>query len=152
MHIGVLEDNSAILEYLKITLEMAGHRVHAHTQAASLLATLFTESGVVSPLPYDLITVDLLLPGGISGLEVIARIHHAIPHEKLPVILISGAGDCLSAQAHRDFPYVSLLNKPFKRNDLLRLIEELTCSQEKEEQRRAELPQSRGSAGSCSRD
>lgn len=127
-YIAVLEDNPAICEYLAIALEMAGHHVSVHTYGASLLATLFTESGVRWPLPYDLMTVDLLLPGELSGLEVITRIRASITSEHLPIIMLSGAGDNLLEQAKCQFPQSPLLRKPFQMKALLQLIEKLSRS------------------------
>src|SRR2546427_12791324 len=91
-YIAVLEDNPAICEYLTTALEMAGHRVSAHTHGASLLATLFTESGVRWPLPYDLVTAALLLGGDPACVEVIARSRTTITTPPLPIMLPSGAG------------------------------------------------------------
>ena len=97
MHIAILEDNPDIVAYMQIALELAGHHVSSHTHATSLLDTLFTASGPRSPLPYDLITIDLLLPEGFSGLNVIERIREGIPPTQLPIIVISGAGPDLRA-------------------------------------------------------
>ncbi len=127
-YIAVLEDNPAICEYLTTALEMAGHRVSAHTHGASLLATLFTESGIRWPLPYDLVTADLLLAGELSGLEVIARIRTSITPAQLPIIMLSGAGDGLLEQAKCRFPQSPLLRKPFQMKALLQLIEDLSRS------------------------
>ena len=90
MKIGLLEDNPGTIEYLKTALEMAGHTVSAHTQGTFLLETLSTTYSAGAPLPYDLVLVDLLLPG-LSGLEVINRIRQIIPPKRLPLIIISAA-------------------------------------------------------------
>lgn len=123
MHIAVLEDNPDIVAYMQIALELAGHHVSIHSHAASLLDTLFTASGPRSPLPYDLITVDLLLPDRCSGLDVIERIRQGIPATQLPIIVISGAGPDLLEQARRDFPQEIVLSKPFRMKALLQLIQ-----------------------------
>lgn len=130
MNIAVLEDNPAINEYLTTALEMAGHHVDIYTQGEALLEALFTNGGVRSPLPYDLITVDILLPGALSGLEVIARIRDAMPSQPLPVIVISGASQPHLEQVITGYPHIAILEKPFKRQALLQLLEELKVSQE----------------------
>jgi len=123
MHIAILEDNPDIVAYMQIALELAGHHVSSHTHATSLLDTLFTASGPRSPLPYDLITIDLLLPEGFSGLNVIERIREGIPPTQLPIIVISGAGPDLLEQARRYSPQEIVLSKPFRMKALLQLIQ-----------------------------
>jgi two-component system response regulator ChvI len=124
MNIGLLEDNPAILDYMTVALEMAGHKVHAFTCGASLLEVL-TGSGPRYPLPYDLIIVDLLLPGTISGLETIKQIQEIIPLKKLPVIIISAGGRDVIELVKMSLPDVPLLRKPFKMSVLLQMIEEM---------------------------
>ena|SRR5712692_6264605 len=125
MNIGLLEDNPAILEYMTVALEMAGHRVRAYTQGSSLLKTIFIGSDIQSPLPYDLLIVDLFLPGDLSGLEAIERIQQAIPLSELPTILISAGSQDELEQVQKQLPGVPILRKPFKMNVLLELVEGL---------------------------
>jgi len=122
MKIGILEDNPVIFEYMKTAFEMKGHQVDVYTEGNTLLDTLFTRSGVRSPLPYDLITIDLLLPGDISGLEVVARIRQSIPASQLPIIVISGVALSTLEEVQKDFPQVPVLSKPFKLQTLFRLL------------------------------
>ena len=127
MNIGLLEDNPAIADYLSIALEMAGHNVDTYTYGSSLLEKL-DDSMVGSSyasLPYDLIIVDLLLPGDISGLKAIQQIQRAIPHEQLPIIIISAGSQGELAQVRALLPQVPLLRKPFRRQALLQLISAL---------------------------
>jgi DNA-binding response OmpR family regulator len=42
MKIAVLEDNPAILDFMKIALEMAGHNAYIYTNGSSFLASLFS--------------------------------------------------------------------------------------------------------------
>lgn len=123
MNIGLLEDNPAILDYMSTALSMAGHDVYTHTDSLSLLATIFHRSGVRSPLPYDLVIVDLLLPGDMSGVEAIHRIHQTIAPWVLPIIIVSACSQDELTQVKARFPHVSVLRKPFKMSDLLHLIE-----------------------------
>src|SRR5712691_12898213 len=104
MNIAILEDNPTIIEYLTLVLEMAGHQVTVYTQGTALLEALFTERGVCTPLPYDLITVDLLLPGDLSGIEVIARIRETIGPRQLPIIVISAASQLVLEEVKKTFP------------------------------------------------
>lgn len=122
MKIGLLEDNPAILDYMTIALEMAGHEVYTYIQSDALIETLLSGSEVRHPLPYDLIIVDLLLPGYISGLEAIKYIHHVIPPSQLPVIIISAGSQEEVAAAKTILPYVPVVQKPFTMSHLLGLM------------------------------
>jgi len=124
MKIGLLEDNPGTIEYLKTALELAGHTVSAHTQGTSLLETLITAYSPGAPLPYDLVLVDLLLPG-LSGLEVINRIRQIIPPERLPLIIVSAAASQQELeQVKTRFPTITIVPKPFRFKALLQVIEE----------------------------
>ncbi len=126
MNIGLLEDNPAILDYMTVALEMAGHKVRAFTSGASLLEDLRTGSDPRYPRPYDLIIVDLLLPGDISGFETIKQIQEIIPLKKLPVVIISAGGRDEVEFVKMSLPDVPLLRKPFKMSVLLQMIDEMS--------------------------
>jgi DNA-binding response OmpR family regulator len=123
MKIGLLEDNINIHEYLTTVLEMAGHTVSAHMDGMSLLDTLFSEESKHTPLPYDLLVIDLSLPGILSGLSVISYIRQTITPETLPIIVLSAASPSQLEEIQTRFPNVQVLQKPCEIKTLLRLIE-----------------------------
>ena len=123
MKIGLLEDNINIHEYLTTVLEMAGHTVSAHMEGMSLLDTLFSEESKHTPLPYDLLVIDLSLPGTLSGLSVISYIRQTITPETLPIIVLSAASPSQLEDIQTRFPNVQVLQKPCEIKTLLRLIE-----------------------------
>ena len=123
MKIGLLEDNINIHEYLTTVLEMAGHTVSAHMDGMSLLDTLFSEESKHTPLPYDLLVIDLSLPGTLSGLSVISYIRQTITPENLPIIVLSAASPSQLEEIQTRFPNVQVLQKPCEIKTLLRLIE-----------------------------
>ncbi len=69
MKIGILDGNPNILASVADTLQISGHTVYMHTAGASLLEALFPPARRDDPLPYDLVLLDLLLPGTMSGKE-----------------------------------------------------------------------------------
>lgn len=122
MRIGLLEDNTAIHEYITTVLKLAGHTVTTHTDGLSLLDELLGEQSTQSSLPFDLVIVDLLLPGTLSGLAVINSIRQTILPETLPIIVVSAASQHQLEQIHQRFPDVQVLQKPFSMKSLLQLI------------------------------
>ena len=125
MKIALLEDNPSILDYLSRALEMIGHTVHKYTSSASLLESLFYEDSARVPLPYDLLLVDLLLPGSMSGIEAIHAIRKVIPRERLPIIIISACSQKELEQAQRELPHIPIVRKPFRMQELLQVIDEM---------------------------
>lgn len=128
MKIGLLEDNPAILDYMTTALQMAGYSVEAHTTSASLLDSLLTGEDLANPLPYDVVIVDLLLPGNIPGLAAIEHIHQLISPKRLPIIIISACSQVELEQVKEKLPDVPVLRKPFKMNALLQFIEKMKPS------------------------
>jgi DNA-binding response OmpR family regulator len=129
MHIGLLEDNPAIQDYLRQALEMSGHSVSIHTFGISLLDALFTgKPGAVS-YPYDLLIVDLNLPGDLSGQDVILHIRKAVPPKMLPILIISGVEQSRLEQVHTLFPDIPFIQKPFRLQTLLQMLETIEDKQ-----------------------
>ena len=125
MNIGLLEDNPAILDYLSIALRLAGHHVYSYPESTPLLETLQRAVTSPQPLPFDLLIIDLLLPGPISGLETIRRVQQSIAFERLPIIIISAISQDELEQVKINLPHIPLLRKPFKMHTLLQLLQEL---------------------------
>jgi len=119
MNIGLLEDNMTIVTLLTTMLEMAGHHVFSFTEGRSLLETFLATS-----VSYDLLIIDLGLPGDLSGFDVIEVIQHTKPPEILPIIVVSGAGQQELARVQRTHPEIAIMRKPFSMRSLLFLIEQ----------------------------
>jgi CheY-like chemotaxis protein len=134
MKIAILEDNPAIYEYMAVALEMAGHHVQVYTLASTLLDTLLTAARDSSGLPYDLITVDVHLPGDFSGLDFIRRIRQALPSITVPMIIISGASPSFFGPLQDSYPPIPVLQKPFHMKTLLRILENMQGTAQKAEQ------------------
>ena len=125
MKIAILEDNPTVYEYMKLALELAGHHVQVYTHAAALLETLLSAESGSSELPYDLITVDVHLPGGLSGLDFIQRIRHTPATKHLPMIIITSASPSFLGPLQDSYPPIPVLQKPFPMKRLLHLLEEI---------------------------
>ena len=125
MHIALLEDNPAIIDWLTFALQMEGHTVSAFTYGSSLLKTLFNNDQVIYPLAHGLVICDLYLPDSPSGKEVITYIHEAIPPDKLPIIIISGTGLNEIEHLRHIFPDYVVLRKPFTMKELAQMIKNL---------------------------
>src|SRR5579884_1693754 len=108
MHIGVVEDNPAVLSMIETALALHGHSVETYSNQSSFLSDL--ERSMHIP-PFDLVLVDLFLDSG-SGIDVIEALRLVQP--RIPAILISAAEENVLAPIRRHYPDLSILQKPFK--------------------------------------
>ncbi len=121
MRIGLLEDDPAICEMMQEMLQTAGHSVSAYQDGSDILAALHLEEPTALPPAFDILLVDLILSGDITGEQVIHQVRMIYP--SLPIVVISAvAASQLQAVARR-YPGVRALQKPFKLRDLFAAIE-----------------------------
>ncbi len=122
MRIGLLEDDLAICEMMQEMLGTVGHSVSAYQDGSDILAALHLEEEPAAlPPAFDILLVDLILSGDITGEQVIHQVRMIYPC--LPIVVISAvAASQLQAVARR-YPGVRALQKPFKLRDLFAAIE-----------------------------
>lgn len=124
MLIGLLEDDPAIQEMLRLLLQGEGYEVVAYESAEICLACLgIGEKQVDAPRP-DLLIVDFYLTKSISGLDIIQRIRATQKLASLPVILITASAFLNKEDLLR--LHATLLPKPFDIDEIIRLIGTLT--------------------------
>jgi CheY-like chemotaxis protein len=130
MKVALLEDHPDIVELIDAALDMQGHEATAWASGPALLASLLAESAEYNnvALPFDLLIVDYLLPGGMNGGEVIAAIRKQYAAERLPIILLSGANPAALAEIQTAFPDITLIQKPFAIKALLAAIQQASNS------------------------
>jgi CheY-like chemotaxis protein len=77
-------------------------------------------------LRIDLMLTDIVMPGGMTGLELVSAARALRPG--LPVVLTSGyrAGNMAADQTGKDNPLATLpvLSKPYQQDELARIIEQ----------------------------
>jgi len=127
VNIGTLDDNDAVLNLLETTLGKDGHRLFPHTTGESLLNAIFEPSTTPeSDTRYDLIILDLLLPGDLSGVDVFLAIRKAFDAQELPIIIITAVDDHTLEQFRRILPDdVPIVRKPFHPRQLRRLVSQM---------------------------
>jgi two-component system response regulator FixJ len=110
IHIGLVDDDSAVLDSLQLYL--ARHRVgtSCFASAEALLASL---DGVAQP---DCIVSDIRMPG-MSGLDLLQRLKER--RSIAPLILITGLGDIEMAVAAIKNGAFDFIEKPFDEGRLL---------------------------------
>jgi two-component system response regulator TtrR len=109
----VVDDDDALCDSLRWLLESAGYRVSAHSTAERFL--LAYRPGVAACL-----VLDVRMPG-LSGLELQQELIRR--GERLPIIFVTGHGDVpMAVEAVKNGAF-HFLEKPFKDEQLLLLID-----------------------------
>jgi two-component system, chemotaxis family, chemotaxis protein CheY len=127
MPIGLLEDDVAIQEMLRLVLQDEGYAVTVYANAAVALEALLPQGQPVQgPLPIDLLIVDWRLQGSIPGTEVIRRLREVPELQALPIILTTAASfnDIPSLQGLQ----ISFLEKPFEVDQMVDMVRNLLQS------------------------
>jgi CheY-like chemotaxis protein len=89
--IGLLEDDLAIQELLRLVLEGEGHTVSIYSNAEACLADLQVENPRPGPFSPDLLIVDLRLSTSLPGTAVVERMRTNPRLTNLPVILMTAS-------------------------------------------------------------
>ena len=123
MHIGLLEDDAAIQEMLRLVLEEEGYTVTVYPTADACLNALLAPSSEQKNKPIDLLIVDWRLSGSVPGTEVIRKLRSNASFDSLPIILTTAAA--FNDTDELENLHVSLLEKPFAVDDVVALIKNL---------------------------
>lgn len=128
MPIGLLEDDGAIQEMLRLVLQDEGYTVTVYSNADAALKVLIPgEQTAHGSLSIDLLIIDWRLQGSASGTEVIRRLRAVPGLQALPIILTTAA-------SFNDIPslqdlHISFLEKPFEVDQMVDMVRDLLQSQ-----------------------
>jgi DNA-binding response OmpR family regulator len=114
----IVDDDVTMTELLKTLLRVEGHMpttVNDSTKAIEI-------AGSVDP---DLITLDLMMPG-LSGFEVCELLQQDPKFAKIPIVIISAKDDSDSKARALKAGAKGYVTKPFKADELMQKINELT--------------------------
>jgi DNA-binding response OmpR family regulator len=124
MQIGLLEDDVAIQEMLRLVLQDEGYNVIIFPTAEDCLRTLGVLDGKQeATIPVNLLIVDLRLSNSILGTEVIRQVRAVPALEALPIILTTAA-TYFDIQELQQL-HVTVVEKPFDVDKILEIIEDL---------------------------
>ena len=111
----VVEDNDDVRELAESVLGMAGYAVLAAASGEQALALLRQGARV------DLLFTDVIMPGGMNGLQLVDEAHKLRP--RLPVLVTTGYMDELPGPGQAQGQRLNVLAKPYKQGDLLARVE-----------------------------
>ena len=114
--IALLEDNPAIAQFIIATLKIYGSHVEHFSDGTAFLTKLQT-------CTYDMVLTDFMLPGEISGLQVVTALQERCP--MLPIVVITAASKDALSSLRTLYPAIPILWKPFKMQDLMQTMASL---------------------------
>ena len=120
-NILIIDDEASIRESLSGVLEDEGYTVHTAPSGEEGIRVLASE-------PIDLVFLDILMPGGIDGIETLKEIKYITPD--LEVVMISGHGTFDLALEAGQLGAREFLGKPLSLDAVLDTIERLTQKRE----------------------
>jgi len=132
-NVWVVDDDRSIRWVLEKALERAGFEVESFAEAEAALAKLDRKQP-------DVIVSDIRMPG-MSGLQMLDRIHHS--HPDLPVIIITAHSDLDSAVSAYHGGAFEYLPKPFDVHEAVEQVRRACQSGQRNVE--AELERSAGS-------
>ncbi|HTI87097.1 MAG TPA: response regulator [Alphaproteobacteria bacterium] len=112
----VVEDNAEVRNVAVGQLRTLGYAVVEAENASAALAVLNSQQRV------DLLFTDVVMPGGMTGLELGHEAQRMRPG--LPVLYTSGFADATLPQEEEFLSRTVLLPKPYRIRDLARKVED----------------------------
>jgi len=109
-----VEDDADVRETVELLLDALGYRLIIATNAVEAYGLLCDTEGV------DLLFSDVVMPGGMNGVELAERARDLRPG--LKVVLTSGYSDAVLKLKASQLSGVHWLAKPFQFDDLARAI------------------------------
>jgi DNA-binding NtrC family response regulator len=110
----VVDDEPSMLRYLQTLLEVECYNVDTATSGEEALAKLSNGAP-------DVVLLDVLMPGGMDGLQTLEKMRES--HPKLKVIMLSCVSDTRKVVQAIRLGAQDYLTKPFQKNDLEAVIE-----------------------------
>jgi signal transduction histidine kinase/CheY-like chemotaxis protein len=118
----VVEDQPEVLKFASSLLLSLGYEVEAVSTGPDALEVLTRDSR------FDLLFSDVVLPKGMSGVELAQRAREVIPG--LKVLLTSGYSEDVFEHHGRPDQGTPLLRKPYRRKDLAAMLTKVLASEQ----------------------
>lgn len=111
----VVDDDHAIADSLSVILQVKGYAVRVAYSAEEGIA-------ITECFKPDALVADIVMPGGMSGIEMAA--HFAKHHPLCKVLLVSGDINVIALVRHlaRRVRYHAILSKPYHPAEILRAV------------------------------
>ena len=116
MRILVCEDQDAIRHMLQTLVQASGHEVLGVALGAQAVEAAHAQ-------PFDVLLLDLMLPGSLDGFGVIEHLRAEATTRHLPILVISAMDDPESRERARALGANEFYGKPFHPLELLQALQ-----------------------------
>jgi PAS domain S-box-containing protein len=117
----VLDDDESVRNLANAILSRLGYEVHL-TDEGSKAITLYRKAGEAKQ-PFDAVIVDLTIPGGLGGREVIKKLCKIDPDVK--AVVSSGYSTDPIMSDFKTYGFQGRISKPYQAGELSRVIKEV---------------------------
>jgi CheY-like chemotaxis protein len=117
----ILEDEEVVSKSLGRMLKELGYTFEL-TEDGNETVRIYAEQQAAGR-PFDLVIMDLTIPGGLGGKEAVKELRKIAP--KVPVIVSSGYSDEAVMADYKGYGFDAVLPKPYKYEDLAELLSRL---------------------------
>lgn len=107
----VVEDDEDVRNLVASLLDGLGYQTLAARNAPEALQLLDANADT----PIDLLLTDIVMPGGMSGVDLVREVRQRRPNIAVLLTTAYAAADALVRKAGEDLP---ILSKPYRQNDL----------------------------------
>ena len=114
----IVEDQADIRKLIRMTLEFEDYEIHEAADGAFGLS-------MVSAVRPDLVLLDVMMPGALSGLDVCRQVRADTRLAATRVVLLSARGQAGDIQAGLDAGADAYIVKPFRPLQLVEAVEKL---------------------------
>jgi PAS domain S-box-containing protein len=114
----VIDDEQSVRRSMKTILNRLGYEVKLAEDGAEGIRVY--EKAMKEERPFDLVIMDLTIPGGLGGQKTMEKLKRIDPGAK--VIVSSGYSDDPVLSKFQDFGFSEVLAKPYKAEDLVEVI------------------------------
>nr|MBC8362800.1 response regulator [Candidatus Desulfatibia profunda] len=114
----IVDDRSEVRELVEVTLEVENYQILQADSAEKALEIARREKP-------DLILMDIMMPGGMDGLEATRILKEDPENKNCPVIMLTAKGQEYDRTEGKKAGADGYFIKPFSPLDLLRKVEEI---------------------------
>lgn len=121
MRVLVCEDQDAIRQMITTLVGSSGHEVVGVSTGSMAVELASTQ-------PFDILLLDLMLPGQFDGFQVCERLRGQEGTRDLPIFIISAMDDPDSRARAKNVGATDFFGKPFRPLELLKVIQGIAAS------------------------
>jgi len=114
----LMDDDESVQHVVASMLGCLGYKVHCAFNGEE--AVRMYRAALSKNIPFDLVIMDLTIPGGMGGKDAVAELRRLKPD--LLAIVASGYSDDPVMANHREYGFDDVIVKPFRIEELSRTI------------------------------